>query len=451
MPSQSVYLVKYWRYNTSTSTWELNSTKNDDAANITYASGATDFTSSTWKPWANTTSSCYLIGKPEAGVLPISANRGTSNSYYSWDVTNMSVTSAGVLSSTTLTPASVYLKQAWEFSYIGTGLLFTIPATGTYCFECWGASGGSAVSTTSTGGYVKGNIHLSSAIEFYIYVGQRGSNCSISGTPAVSFNGGGRGIKSSYQTSLTSASGGGATDIRTKEGLTDAQKNAWANDWNNVYGLRGRIIVAAGGGGRTGHSSYGAAGGLSGYSSSNSSGTSGNLLGCSGATQTTGGVTTQGRASGSIAYTMGTNGSFGVGGAGGTSNNINCGGGGGGGYWGGAGGGSGNVGMGGVAGSGGSSYISGHRGCVAIASGAANTAKTGTANSVEIATHYSGMAFIDGSTEIIDGTGYEWTTVKGSRIYVPKTDFFETTNKEDTDDFGHIGNGFARITQLSVD
>ena len=51
---------------------------------------------------------------------------------------------------------------------------------------------------------------------------------------------------------------------------------------------------------------------------------------------------------------------------------------------------------------------------------------------------------------MIDGAGYQWTTAKGSKMNVPKTDFYETTNKETTT-FGHSGDGFARITQISVD
>ena len=448
MPSQTVYLTKYWQYNSSQSKWVLNATKNSNAANSTTASGATDFSGSTWKPWASTTTSTFLIGKPGAGALPVSANRGTSDSHYSWDVTDMAITAAGSYVSKTLTPGEVYLKQAWEFSYEGTGRAFTIPAAGTYCFECWGASGGNADpdKETGQGGYTKGEIHLDSAIELVVFVGQQGSESSLT----QRFNGGGAGVASQNSSGLNGCSGGGATDIRTKEGLTPSQASAWTTTWSNAYGLRGRIMVAAGGGGNNGNSSYyGYAGGLQGGASSNSSGTVGGLKGCSGATQTSGGLTTSGRVgSHSGAYTRGNNGSFGLGGASASSYRINCGGAGGGGYYGGASGGNGEQGVGGVVGSGGSSYISGHRGCTAIAGGDSNTAKTGTANSVEIATHYSGLYFSD--TKMIDGSGYIWTTSRGAQVYVPQTDFYETTNLE-TNNHGHIGNGFARITQISVD
>ena len=447
MPLQTIRKTRY--YQISGSTWVENDTKTTDANNVISASGSTNFTTS-WKPWVNTTTTCFLINKPGSGAPTISANRGTSESTYSWSVDDLYITSAASYKTTTLPslPSPTYLYNAWEFNYEGAGRSFEIPATGTYCIECWGASGGNATSY-GTGAYTKGIISLDNNQILYIYVGQKGQNGYTSATPVTSFNGGGKGVRSSYSYSLSSGGGGGATDIRTKEGLTSSQASSWADVWNNAYGLRGRVMVAAGGGGPSGNSANGGyGGGLQGYGTPSNGGSSGSLGGCTGATQTTYGKTSQARISGSIAWTAGTNGAFGIGGNGGTSNNINCGAGGGGGYWAGAGGGSGNVGMAGISGSSGSSYISGHAGCVAIASPAGTTASTaGTANSVERATHYSGLVFTN--TVMIDGAGYQWTTSKVTSVVVnvPQTDFYGTSNRE-TDSHGHIGNGFARITQI---
>lgn len=458
LPVLTVQKTMY--YQISESEWVENLTKNNAPSNSVSATGATTITSS-WKPWRNTSTSCHLISKPGSGTPIISARRGILEEItYSWTVDDLSITSTASCETKTISfPSTLCLMKTWEFSYEGSGRAFTIPATGYYCFECWGASGGYYASINvnpagvGTAGYVKGIIHLSLSDEFFVFVGQRGfaGYTNLNATPITSFNGGGAGVRTNYFSGgFTSSSGGGATDIRTQKGLTDAEKTSWTTAWDNAYGLKGRIFVAAGGGGHGGHSSYGAAGGLNGYDSSNSTGSSGSLRGCTGATQTTGGTTTPGRASGSIAYTVGTNGTFGVGGKGGASNNVNCGGGGGGGYWGGAGGGSGNIGCGGVSGSGGSSYISGHKGCVAIVSAAGTSPKSGTANSIEIATHYSGLAFLEGHTEMIDGYGYSWTTSKGSQVNVPSTDFYGTTNRQE-DTKGHVGNGFARITQIVTD
>ena len=419
MPSQSVYLLKYWRYNTSTSTWELNSTKNDDAANITYASGATDFTSSTWKPWANTTSSCYLIGKPEAGVLPISANRGTSNSYYSWDVTNMSVTSAGVLSSTTLTPASVYLKQAWEFSYIGEGQSFIIPATGTYTIECWG--GGDANGGAAGGGYVSGDIELEEDMMLYIYVGQ-----TLQVSTSYSFNGGGPSVSHSGVTGYT---GSGATDVRTT-------MHSEANGWGGTISMRSRIIVAGGSGKATGGitSNSASAGGLIGYQGRQSGYDS--YCGRGGG-QTSGGAVPSKYFD---AISNGTAGSFGYGGSGGISQNAAGGCGGGGGWYGGSGASGASSGC--FAGSGGSSFISGHPYCNGINSsgthqGAGNPSKvlyqgTGSEHTVTFT-----------NTLMIDGGGYKWTgATQGELQQMPNPDGGYYSSG-----VGHSGNGYCRITK----
>ena len=451
MPLQTIRKTRY--YQISGSAWVENDTKTTDANNVISASGSTNFTTS-WKPWVNTTTTCFLINKPGSGAPTISANRGTSESTYSWSVDDLSITSAASYKAKTLPslPSPTYLYNAWEFNYEGAGRSFEIPATGTYCIECWGASGGTAYELRGQGGYTRGNINLSSSDILYVYVGQQGQDKGTSGTRVASWNGGGKGVISSYAVSLNSGAGGGATDIRTKEGLTSSQASSWADVWNNAYGLRGRVMVAAGGGGANGYG-YGGGhgGGVNGGNSDNTEGSIGGIRGCVGATQTGGGTTTSGRVgSHSGLWVAGTNGTFGIGGAGGDSSNSsyksNPGGGGGGGYWGGAGGGSGGSGVAGPSGSGGSSYISGHAGCVALAGPTGTTASTaGAANSVERATHYSGLVFTN--TVMIDGAGYQWTTGKGSLVNVPQTDFYGTSNKETTY-HGHIGNGFARITQI---
>jgi len=387
MPSQTVYLTRYYQY--VNNEWELNNTKNSNVANQTTASGATDFTNSTWKPWAKTTSSCYLIGKPDDGALPISANRGTSNSYYSWEVTDKEITAANAIVTENLSISSTYLKQAWEFSYTGTGQAFTIPAAGTYCFECWGAQGGqgnpsnydddSPYSEYGRGGYTKGEIVLSSGLVFYIYVGGEGV------TPHNGWNGGGYGVGNNGGAYMY---GGGATDVR------------------NGVELNSRIMVAGGGGGES-HGGWGGCGG--------------NLIGGTGTKQgpsytganamVSGGTQSSGGAAGAFSWsgTGPTSGSLGQGG----KSNSQYGGGGGGGYYGGGGAGVSSNSWG--AGAGGSSYISGYSGC----------------------SIHSSYRFISNSNLIM---------INGSSA-MPTTTLFDSNATET----GHPGDGFARITQISVD
>ena len=295
------------------------------------------------------------------------------------------------------------------YSYAGTGQTYEAPLEGfKYQMECWGASGGEGNSTYGKGSYVSGTISLMKNIDFYVCVGQQGVTTNNAGA----WNGGGM-----KGTEAQDGSGGGATDIRTKEGLNSAQLSSWTLAWNNTYGLRGRILVAAGGGG----SDDGAP------ASNNCSG--GGLN--SNATLYGGSYT---NATQTAASTHTLNGEFG---AGNQSYTKACAGGGGG-YWGGSGS--------DYGGTGGSSYISGHPGCIAIASASSTSEKSGTANTVAKATHYSGLYFA--STKMIDGTGHVWTTDIGTLEAMPNP---TTASSLYSSGVGNRGNGYARITCLPYD
>jgi hypothetical protein len=217
-----------------------------------------------------------------------------------------------------------------SFGYTGNVQLLQLPK-GTYTFELWGAHGGNDLARGSfaPGGYARGEIKFQETINLYVYVGCKGAAPRPSGPSICVFNGGGGGSES--------GGGGGATDIRLNSG-----------PWNNLLGLRSRIIVAGGGGGSEECGPGGNGGGITGRGYNN--GTNG------GGTQ-------------NIA---GTKGGFGYGG----SYNGDAGGGGGGYYGGGCyprrGGG------------GGSGFISGHLGCNAIDSSGRHTNDT---------KHYSGLIF----------------------------------------------------------
>ena len=127
-----------------------------------------------------------------------------------------------------------------SYSYVGDKQTVLLPA-GTYKLQCWGAQGGSNGTNSSygitakaggKGGYSEGVLTLSTPTEVEINVGGQGS------ASAGGFNGGG----STTGTSQYNASsefgcskmggGGGATDIRLKDG-----------------GILSRFIVAGGGAG----------------------------------------------------------------------------------------------------------------------------------------------------------------------------------------------------------
>ena len=105
---------------------------------------------------------------------------------------------------------------------------------GLYFVELWGAGGGYCHGSTHAGrgAYTSGFIHLYSKQKFYVYIGQRGQDCSFSmSNTRESCNGGASGGKP-YSASFTNgASGGGSTSIQLSSEHTT------------------RIMVAAGGGG----------------------------------------------------------------------------------------------------------------------------------------------------------------------------------------------------------
>ena len=299
-------------------------------------------------------------------------------------------------------------KTVYDYSYVGDTQVFTTPVTGDYKVELWGAQGGDYNNNVESGnghhgGYTSGTIHLEKGTKLYVYVGQGLScrNCSA-------FN--------ATRTSTGSGNpGGGATDVRLIAG-----------EWDSLVGLRSRIMVAGGGGSSEGGDYGGASGGLVGYLSTRNSyvNTGGSQVGPGiGQEDPTGCAT----------------GDFGK--------SSSCGATGGGGYYGG-GGASHRYGS----GSGGSSFISGHKGAVAVTSINSTTPRLDSnnvqctqesaKNDITCSYHYSGYKFTD--TVMIDGLGYEWNTdVTTNQVGNP------TVESSGIRENGHTGNGYARITLLS--
>ena len=223
----------------------------------------------------------------------------------------------------------IYSFDTWNTSGSYT---YTVPATGLYKLEVWGAQGGQYSTTTpGYGSYSVGYANLSKGTILYIVNGGSGITAAASATfTDGGYNGGG---KANYG----AGTGGGATHIATVNGLL-----------STLSSQTGNILIVAGGGGGTGvyntNETGGSGGGISGVTGGhNSSSWQG---GGGGGTQTAGGTL----GSGSVLGTVGT---FGFGGSGGYETTYAQGaGGGGGGYYGGAGGSARNGG-----GGGGSGYI----------------------------------------------------------------------------------------------
>ena len=318
-----------------------------------------------------------------------------------------------------------------EFDYTGSERSFTVPHSGYYKLEAWGAQGGSisgdAYNSSNAlresnvtyyggkGAYTTGQIYLNEGTILYIHVGgtvvtNSSSTCNITG----GYNGGAS-ISSSTQC-IYGAPGGGATDIRIVSG-----------SWDDFSSLKSRIMVAAGGGGANfrnygyGEGNGGEGGeltGINGYESMKPGSyfradySAGYMIG-KGGTQTTGGYPIQYFLNGQITEVLDKTASFG----GLNNNEILSQTGGGGGYY--------NGGVSGHGGGGGgSSFISGYSGCDAISenSTSTNIIHTGQPN------HYSGYVFVNSRM------------IAGNKE-MPAHDGVSTM-------IGNQGNGYAKITYV---
>ena len=169
---------------------------------------------------------------------------------YKYDVDNFIPleTSSVTVSMSYKQPQSVDNKYVWNFDYQGAEQTFTVPKTGTYKLEVWGAQGGSSwLENDDTyrggyGAYATGNISLNKNYEIHVVVGGKGNRCICHSSIDCcgengGYNGGGKTLQ--YKESTYYGSGGGATHIATTTGLLRTLES----HKGNIY------IVAAGGGG----------------------------------------------------------------------------------------------------------------------------------------------------------------------------------------------------------
>ena len=286
-------------------------------------------------------------------------------------------------------------EEVLDFYYTGSEQPWTVPAGVTKVkLEVWGAQGGENSSSNmgGKGGYSEGKMAVSAGDVLNVYVGGQGTcmNTTNGTIIAGGFNGGGQCTACS---SYLMSSGGGGTDIRV-----------------NSTSLYARVIVAGGGGGAGNTSSSGTTTYYGGYAGG-TSGTDGTQYGSygpgGGGTQTTGGASPSG-GSGNSNMTF-YQGDFGVGGYS-TSTSasggwVGCGGGGG---W--YGGGSGGAAASG--GGGGSGYV--------------YTSST--------ASNYPSGCLLNSSYYLAEAQ-----TIAGNETFLAP---------DGTDETGHTGNGYARITLL---
>ena len=166
--------------------------------------------------------------------------------------------------------------KVYNFDYTGTEQVFTVPQTGTYKIETWGAQGGTGNNDPGGyGGYSKGIISLTQSSSIFINVGSgdlRNCETTQKGFCKGGYNGGGDSHFADYE---KWGGGGGATHVATKSGLLTTLESYQ----NNI------LIVSGGGGGHYTADFAGNAGGFIGGSSSDRV----NYTTATGGTQSTGG------------------------------------------------------------------------------------------------------------------------------------------------------------------
>lgn len=140
--------------------------------------------------------------------------------------------------------ATKYNKNIWNFDSKSEEDIFTVPKTGTYRLETWGAQGGYAHTDYISqyyggyGAYATGELTLTEGTKLYISVGEEGKSQCIRYKCTGGYNGGGDSGPHDYDYHYM-ASGGGATHIATSTGLLKTLSAQTSNI----------IIVSSGGGG----------------------------------------------------------------------------------------------------------------------------------------------------------------------------------------------------------
>ena len=266
---------------------------------------------------------CYNCGENmNSGIRTISTtgfskdSANCPNGYSSTAISNCAKSSAGYAKITYIgrnyVPAEVTSGTEFAFSYVSEGSdkeqEFSVPKSGYYKLEVWGASGGNASSTYKGGygGYSSGVVLLSKDQLLYINVGGTGVGGNGGSIKNGGYNGGGSTTETRAET--YEASGGGATHIALSHGTLasfDSDLDGIAD--NDEIG---DILIVAGGGG--GGSYY------TGAQYSGSGGSGGGFIGTSGTKDRddmafgTGGTQGSGGTNSSL---NGLNGKFGSGGS----------------------------------------------------------------------------------------------------------------------------------------
>lgn len=222
--------------------------------------GSTDITNTITKLTINDGTNTYTINRTVAagpiyvalqpvatGDITFTADDGT----YHYE----KVVTSKTLAASNLYPITVTMPLKQTFNYTGAEQTFTIPTTGYYKLEAWGAQGGGSTNAGGNGGYSTVIYYLTENSSLYFYCGKAGSARSGTTGGAGGWNGGGHG-GNGVSSQNGGGGGGGATHIATSQiGAITANNNLFTGTLTNPLtsltptAKSGLLLVAGGGGG----------------------------------------------------------------------------------------------------------------------------------------------------------------------------------------------------------
>lgn len=208
------------------------------------------------------TSPLYVAMQPvTTGDITLTATAGTCH----YEKTIVGET----LSADYLYTVNVPMILHQTFDYTGAEQTLTIPTTGYYTLEAWGAQGGRSTNAGGNGGYSTVVYQLTAGSTLYFYCGKAGSSRSGTSGGAGGWNGGGNG-GNAVSGQNGGGGGGGATHIATSQiGAITDNNNLYTGSINTsgthltATAKSGLLLVAGGGGGGSYFSgrAYGGVGG----------------------------------------------------------------------------------------------------------------------------------------------------------------------------------------------
>lgn len=222
----------------------------------------------------------YTVNPSPATSLIYVAMRPVTSADIAFTATTSTHTFEKTVSDKTLTVNNFYpinltlTPVPATFVYTGSEQTFTVPSTGWYTIQAYGAEGGKAYKDLTSGsdmndggkgGYSSISYYLTKNQTLYIYCGGKGGDATraAEGGGTGGWNGGGNGGNGNQSTYTGGGGGGGATHVATTQiGDITSTNSLYTGDYVARNGL---ILVAGGGGGSCYNSGVAGVGGGGSY------------------------------------------------------------------------------------------------------------------------------------------------------------------------------------------